>query len=310
MLTLSTEHDEYVELRQLRYFESVARLGGFTRAAEQLHIAQPAISAQIRNLERELGTTLFDRTTRRVHLTHAGRLLLVRARAVIAELDGARADLDDLDDLLRGTLRLGATQVLGPIDLPGLLAGFHRSYPEVELAVHSGLVTELLTRLDAGSVDAVIAPIHDDLPDRYATRPVGRENLVLATPPGHLRPGTATVALTAVRDEPFVCLPAHSGLRAILDSAAAEQGFQPNIQFEAPDPAAIRGFVAAGLGVALLAESATQGAGPTIDTHHLENAPTHPPIGVIHRRRHASRTLQAWTQHLLTAHPPHGPARS
>jgi LysR family transcriptional regulator, transcription activator of glutamate synthase operon len=292
-----------MELRQLIYFEAVARLGGFTRAAEHLHIAQPAISAQIRHLERELGTTLFDRTTRRVQLTHAGNLLLVRARAVLAELDGARSDLDELAAVLRGQLRLGVTQVLGPVDLPGLLAGFHRSYPEVALAVRSGLVAELLAELEAGSIDAVIAPIHDGLPDRYATRPVGQEKLILATSPGHLPPGSRAVTLASVRDEPFVCLPAHSGLHSILVVSAVEQGFHPHIQFEAPDPAAIRSFVAAGLGVALLAESAARGDGPAIDVHHLKNAPTHPPIGLIHRRKDASPTLQAWTAHLLSAHP-------
>ncbi|MFB9839886.1 LysR family transcriptional regulator, partial [Actinoallomurus acaciae] len=115
-----------MELRQLTYFEAVARLGGFSRAAEHLLIAQPAVSAQIRNLERELGTTLFERTTRRVALTHAGELLLARARAVLAEVQGARADLDQLAGVLRGRLSIGATPVLGPLDLPAELAGFHR----------------------------------------------------------------------------------------------------------------------------------------------------------------------------------------
>lgn len=292
-----------MELRQLVYFEAIARFGGFTRAAEQLHIAQPAISAQIRNLERELGAALFERTTRRVELTHGGTLLLARVRTVFAELDGARADLDELAAVLRGQLRLGVTQVLGPIDLPGLLAAFHRAYPEVTLTVRSGLVAELLSELDAGTVDAVIAPIHDGLPDRYVARPIGRETLVLATPPGHPGLGSRPVSLATVRDEPFVCLPAHSGLHSILTSAAAELGFEPNIQFEAPDPAAIRRFVAAGLGVALLAESAARGDGPLVDVHHLKQAPHHPPIGLIHNRRQPAPTLRAWTQLLHSTYP-------
>jgi LysR family transcriptional regulator, transcription activator of glutamate synthase operon len=299
-----------VELRQLVYFEAVARLGGFTRAAEQLHIAQPAISAQIRHLERELGTTLFERTTRRVQLTHAGTLLLARARTVIAELDGARSDLDELAAVLRGRLRLGVTQVLGSIDLPGLLATFHRTYPEVSLTVRSGLVAALLSELDAGAVDALIAPIHVGLPDRYVARPVGKESVVLATPPGLLRPGPRPVSLATVREEPFVCLPAHSGLHSILTAASAELGFEPHIQFEAPDPAAIRSFVAAGLGVALLAESAACGDGPLVDVHHLKNAPDHPPIGLILNRRQPTPALRAWTQLLDSTHPTFRPTSS
>jgi LysR family transcriptional activator of glutamate synthase operon len=292
-----------MELRQLVYFETVARLGGFSRAAEQLHIAQPAISAQIRRLERELGTALFERTTRRVGLTHAGTLLLVRARVVLAELDGARSDLDQLAAVLRGQLRLGVTQVLGSLDLPGLLAAFHRRYPDVTLAVRSGLVAELLAELDAGAVDALIAPIHDDLPDRYLARPLAAERLTLVTAPGHPFTGRRILSLADVYDEPFVCLRAGSGLHTILTAAATEHGFTARIQFEAPDPASIRRFVAAGLGVALLAESVAHGDGPAIQVHRLKPAPVHPPIGLIRNRRQPmSATLHAWAQHL---HGPH-----
>ena len=290
-----------MELRQLVYFEAVARLGGFTRAAEQLHVAQPAISAQVRRLERELGAALFERTTRRVRLTEAGTLLLARARTVLTELDGARDDLGKLAAVLGGHLVLGVTPMLGPVDLTGLLAGFHRRYPGVTLAVRSGLVVELLAELDVGTVDALVAPIHDDLPARYLARPMGEERLILATPPERLPPGSRTVSLSDVRDEPFVCLPARSGLRAILTAAAAGHGFSPNIQFEAADPVGIRRFVAAGLGVALLAESAAYGDGPSIDVHRLAPEPSHPPIGLFCSRREPAPTMQAWVQHLQSA---------
>lgn len=288
-----------MELRQLVYFEAVARLGGFSRAAEQLHIAQPAISAQIRRLERELGAALFERTTRRVGLTHAGTLVLAHARTVLAEIDAARWELDELAAVLRGQLRLGVTQVLGSLDLPELLAAFHRRYPDVTLAVHSGLVAELLAELDTGTLDALIAPIHHDLPERYLARPLAAERLTLLTPPGHLPTRPHSLSLAAVRDDPFVCLPTGSGLHAILTTAAADQGFAPRIQFEAPDPATIRRFVAAGLGVALLAESAAYADGPAVDVHHLKPAPLHPPIGLIRNRRSTTTpTLRAWLQHI------------
>lgn len=288
-----------MELRQLVYFEAVARYGGFSRAAEQLHIAQPAVSAQIRRLEHELGTALLERTTRRVALTHAGELFLSRTRSMLAELDGARADLDDLAAVLRGHLRLGVTQVLGSFDLPGSLAQFHRRFPDVSLAVRTGLVAELLRDLDAGSIDIVVGPIHIGLPERYATRALVNETLTLVTPPEHLLGDTRAVALAAVRDEPFVCLPAGSGLQAMLVAAAAEQGFVPRIQFEAPDPTSIRDFVAAGLGVALLAGSAARATGPAINVYRLRPAPRHPPIGLIRdRQRAVTPALRAWLRQL------------
>lgn len=288
-----------MELRQLIYFEAVARCGGFTRAADQLRIAQPAVSAQIRRLEHELGTVLLERTTRRVALTHAGELFLVRARAVLAELDGARADLDDLAAVLRGHLRIGVTQVLGSLDLPASLASFHRRYPDLRLTVRSALVAELLRDLDAGTIDVVLGPIHDDLPKRYLAQRFVTEKLVLITPPGHRAAASRRTMLSAFRDEPFVCLPHGSGLRSILSAAAAEQGFTPRIQFEAPDPVSIRELVAAGLGVALLAESAARAEGPAVGVHHLQPAPKHPPIGLIGlRNRTVDPAVRAWQLHL------------
>lgn len=284
-----------MELRQLVYFEAVARLGGFSRAAEQLHIAQPAVSAQIKRLEAELGARLFDRTTRRVVLTHAGELLLVRARSVLDQLDGARTDLDELAGVLRGHLRVAATPVVGSLDLPRLLAQFHRSYPDVTITLRSGLVAELLADVDSGAVDVVVAPLHADLPAKYVGQPLVAEHLVLVTPLGH-RPGAT---LASVADEPFVCLPAGSGLRAILVDAARAEGFEPRVPFETHSPASIRDLVAAGLGVALLAESAARAPGPDVEVHELSPAPAHPAIGLIHSRRtELTPTARAWRRHL------------
>jgi LysR family transcriptional regulator, transcription activator of glutamate synthase operon len=275
-----------MELRQLVYFDAVVRYGGFSRAAERLHVAQPAVSAQIRRLETELGTTLLQRTTRRVALTHAGELFLVRARRVLDQLDRARADLDELSTVRRGQVRVGATQILGSLDLPAALAQFRRRYPGVSLALQTGLIAELLDALHAGEVDLVLGPVHPGLPAHFLADPLVDESLVLVTAPGHpLATGLAAgrvVTLAAVRDEPFVCLRAGSGLHAIL--CAAAEGFVPRIEFETYSPASIRELVAAGLGVALLAASAARTPGPAIGVHRLDRPPWHPPIGLIRAR--------------------------
>lgn len=286
-----------MELRQLVYVEAVARCGGFSRAAEQLHIAQPAVSAQVKRLETELGVTLFERTTRRVTPTHAGELFLARTRRVLEHLDGARADLNELAAVVRGRINIGATEVLSTLDLPGSLATFHRRYPGVAMTLRTGLIAHLIDELRAGTLDVVLGPLHDDLPDDLVTRSLAVDTLVLVTPPGR---GRATVTpLATVRDEPFVSLPAGSGLRTILVAAAEAEGFTPRIPFETHSPVSIRELVAAGLGVALLAESVARGPGPAIDVHALCPAPRHPPIGMIHAR---SRTLtpavRAWQRHL------------
>src|SRR5690606_34417694 len=127
-----------MDVRQLRCVEAVERLRHFTRAADELHLAQSALSHQIRRLERELGTALFERTSRRVVPTEAGRVIAARARRVFAELDGAVEEIDELRGGLRGRIRLGAMLPGGELDIPGLLAGFSRAYPEVEVDLREG----------------------------------------------------------------------------------------------------------------------------------------------------------------------------
>ena len=303
-----------MELRQLVYFDAVVRHGGFSRAAERLHVAQPAVSAQIRRLETELGTALLQRTTRRVALTHAGELFLARTRRVLDQLDRARADLDELSTVRRGQVRVGATQILGSLDLPAALAQFRHRYPGVSLALQTGLIAELLGTLNAGEVDLLLGPVHDDLPDRYMAQPLVIETLVLVTAPGHPLatasavddtggaaegPVEARASVAAVRDEPFVCLPADSRLHGILVEAAAAEGFTPRIEFETYSPASMRELVAAGLGVAIIAGSAADAPGPPVAIYQLDPAPWHPPIGLICQRdRPLTPAAEAFRAHI------------
>lgn len=186
-----------------------------------------------------------------------------------------RADLDELSAVLRRSLCVGVTQVLGALDLPQLLAGFSRAYLGVTLALRTGLIARLLGEQDAGTVDVVLGPIHPDLSAKYVAEPLVPEQVVLITPPGRY----SAASLAEIRDEPFVCLPEGSGLHGILLAAAS--GFEPRVQFQTHSAASIRELVAAGLGVALLAASAARGPGPAVDVHRLEPAPAHPPIGLI-----------------------------
>ncbi|MEJ7786650.1 MAG: LysR family transcriptional regulator [Solirubrobacteraceae bacterium] len=273
-----------MELRQLTYFDAVVRHGGFTRAAEHLHIAQPAISAQIRRLEGELGVALLLRTTRRVQLTHAGELLLSRARRILDEIDGARTDLDDLSEVLRGRVRIGAVEALGPFDLHGALATFHARYPAVTLTLRSAPVgQELLDALDAGDIDFALAPTRADLADRYVVRELFTEELVLITAPQHRYSRRGPLTITDLRDEAFVSFPQPSGLRRILDDATGTAGFTPNVPFETTSLERIRGLVSAGLGVALLARSIADAPGPPVTIHSLAPDPIHRSVGLIHR---------------------------
>ncbi len=147
-----------------------------------------------------------------------------------------------------------------------------------------------------------LCPIHDDLPTPYLGQPLAAESVVLATPPGRHAFAGGVARLADVRDQPFVCLPAGSGLRGILLDAAAAAGFEPRIAFETHSPASICELVGAGLGVALLAGSSAGAAGQGIDVHRLHPPLAHPPIGLVRlRERPAVPAARAWAEHLVRA---------
>src|SRR5918999_1340338 len=146
-----------MELRQFRYLDAVARRRSFTKAALDLHVAQSALSQQVGRLERELGVELLRRTTRRVEVTEAGELVLARARRALAEVDGVRADLDALQGLARGTLRLGGAPPVGPLHPAALIADFTRAHPGVAITVREDVAFTLLAQLRDRALDLVLA---------------------------------------------------------------------------------------------------------------------------------------------------------
>src|SRR5437763_8919642 len=144
-----------MELRQLRYFVTVADEANFTRAAERLHVAQPGVSAQVRRLERELGHELLDRSGRSVRLTEVGAAVLPYARAALAAVSGARLAVDELTGLVHGHVAVG-TVTSHNVDLPGLLADFHEEHPGVEITLTEDNSDQLVAALRGGRLDAAI----------------------------------------------------------------------------------------------------------------------------------------------------------
>lgn len=270
-----------LELRQLVYFDAIVRYGGFTRAAQSLHVSQPAISTQLRQLERSLGATLLHRSTRRVTLTPAGEQFLIRTRSILQQLEAARSEMQAHSSVMTGQVRLGATQVLGSLPLARLMSSFRARYPHVTLALRSGLVDTLLDQLDDGDLDVVIGPRHGTDP-RFLSVRLAAESLVLITPPDF---GREVTDLRQVSELPFVCLRSGSGLHAILTGYADEHGIPVRVDFETHSPNSIRELVSAGMGVALVARSSAVEPGYPVQVHDLDEAPPHPPICAFLSRR-------------------------
>src|SRR5215208_2493646 len=151
-----------MELRQLRYVEAVARHRHFTRAAEELHVAQSALSHQIRRLEAELGTELFERTSRRVIPTAAGEAVALRARRVIVETEAIRGELDQLRGLVRGRISIGALLPAGEVEVTTVPASFNQAFPGIEVSLREGTAADIVELLQSDRLDVAFSLINGE----------------------------------------------------------------------------------------------------------------------------------------------------
>jgi len=249
-----------MDLRQLSYFVAVADDGQFTRAADRVSVAQPAVSMQIRRLEAELGETLFHRGRRAVTLTAAGEALLPHARDALAAAERGRDTIASLRGVLHGRLRIG---VAGPVDhrLAMALGDFHRAHPAIEIALTNQHNEPLLAAVSGGEMDATVVGLGaQPLPPEVRARVVAIEPLVLAVRRGHPLGRRKTVALGELGDHPMITLTRGSGLRTLLENACQEAGFSPRITAETGELGSLVELAAEGLGVAVVPRSAVEGA--------------------------------------------------
>ena len=250
-----------MELRQLRYLVALADERNFTRAAQREHVAQPALSQQIRRLEAEVGVPLVDRTTRRVALTEAGEILVERARRALAEIQAGEAELQELAGIRAGRVVIGAMPTLGPFDLPLLLALYHARYPEVELLVHEEPSEDLAERLRSDEIDVAFLSVTRRIKgDGLKFQRLATEEVVAVLPHGHPLAHKDAVRLEELADERFIAFREGAMLRTLLVDAAREAGFEPRVAFESTEVARIRRMVARGLGVSILPLSAVEGS--------------------------------------------------
>lgn len=259
-----------MELRQLRYFVAVAHKRHFTQAAEQLNVAQPALSQQIRQLERELGVPLFERTSRQVHLTSAGEALLVRAERILAEVEWVQMEMQEYSGLIRGRIVIGALQSLEAFRFPALLARFHIRYPGIEIILREEATERLLALLNTGQLDLTIIQIIDNSwPLELTTAPIVTEKLlteelVLVVAPDHALAHHQNIAVEELRNEAFISFKSGSGLRHAITQRSLTAGFTPRILLESGELGTIRSLVAEGLGISVLPRSVAEAAGKDV----------------------------------------------
>ncbi|WOX20724.1 LysR family transcriptional regulator [Streptomyces solicathayae] len=241
-----------MQFQQLQYFVAVAETRHFTRAAERVHVSQPSLSQQIKALEKELGAELFSRARGNIALTDAGEALLPLARRILADTDTARHEVQELVQLRRGRVRLGATPSLCTGLLPDVLRAFHDRHPGIRLLIEEGGSHDLVRQLARGALDLalVVLPLPAASP-ALTTVELLREDLVVVSGSGTPTPG-GPVRIADLREQPLVMFRHGYDLRELTVAACRAEGFEPSFTVEGGEMDAVLGFVRAGLGMAVV----------------------------------------------------------
>jgi LysR family transcriptional regulator, transcription activator of glutamate synthase operon len=275
--------------------EAVARHRHFTRAAQELHVAQSALSHHIRRLEQELGTPLFERTSRRVTPTEAGEAIAARARRVLAEVDAARAEVDELRGVLRGRIWIGALLPAGDLDVPGLLARFSQAHPGVEVGLREGIAADMLRFLAADELDAAFCLLAGEIPDELAVERLSDEEVVAAFAPDRAPPG-AHVSVADLGQHAIVAPRRGSAITSVLSQMFADAGKPFRLALESGDPFLLRSLAARGFATAILPRSLTVLEGPTLEVRSLHPTVRLPVALVWRRERNAPPAARAFVE--------------
>jgi DNA-binding transcriptional LysR family regulator len=281
-----------VELRQLRFVRAIARGGSFTGAAAAEGVAQPALSKHIQRLEAELGVTLFERSSRGATLTAEGTVVAGYAERMLGLLEDLQAELAERSALVRGRLRLCATETVMEYLLPAALAALHRRYPGLELSAEMLGTDDAVALLLDRQVDVAVVTLPLTHPD-LTVEPLFSEDIVLLVPAGDPLADRATVALGELAERELLLSMTGHGLRAVIDAACRRVGFTPRPALELRSQEALIRLVEQGAGLAFAPRLCVQRPRPAIRVCRITQPALRRSIGWARLRdRRVSRAVQ------------------
>lgn len=240
-----------MDWQQLIYFQKLASMQNFTKAAEELALTQPALSRSIARLEEDLGVPLFERKVRGVTLNRYGETFLAHANRAIEEISLARQELKDMIDPDHGHVSLAFIHTLGSSYVPDLIGAFRTKYPNIKFQLSQDSTQHILSQLDSGEIDIGFCTPKESH-EYIQSNPIIHEELFLIVPKQHRLAEKQSAELKEVAEDSFVIYKRESGLREVIDGLCHEAGFSPNISFEGVGDDTIAGLVGAGFGVALI----------------------------------------------------------
>jgi DNA-binding transcriptional LysR family regulator len=284
-----------MELRHLRYFVAVAEELHFRRAAERLGIKQPPLSLQIRQLEQELGTSLFHRLTRGVELTETGTLLLDEARRILDQVERIRARVQSRARGETGCIHLGfaSATCFQPL-VPGIISAHRERYPGVLVSPEERNTPLLVAGLRSREIDVAFIrpPLSDD--EGFEVEPLVEEPMVIVLPESHPRAGDRSMPLAALAEETLILFPrtVGPGLHDAIIASCQWAGFSPKLGQEAPQLTTMVHMVAAGFGVSIVPQSIAQIHLAGVAYIRIEGDAPRAPISLAYRRDDRSTTVR------------------
>ncbi len=249
----------------MEYFLAVAEEENFTRAAKRVHISQSGISAQVGQLERELGQQLFVRRGHTTKLTQVGKAIVPHVRAALSATEEVSREIDRLNGFLRGCLNIGMVSGCALGSFAAMIAAFHNRFPGIEISLKEDVSEKLLSGLGEGEFDLALIGTPGDQYRGYETITIVDERLVAAaSKSGPLSLGEP-FHLMDLADLPLICLPKRTGVRSALESACARLGIEPRVVLEASALGMVAELALNGLGVAVVPESTASNAGEQLN---------------------------------------------
>ena len=284
-----------MELQHLRMFVTVAKHAHVSKAATELHMAQPAVSRMIHELERSCGgVALIEKIGRNVRLTEAGEALVVHAQSILAEVSAAEATIRARKGLLAGRVSIGTPPSVGVRLLPKNLSIFHQTYPDIELRIHQAGTNQLLQLLELGEIDIAIATL--PVPSKnHVIVPMFDEPLVAVVSMQHRYATRHRVMLAELAEEGFLLYPAGYEMHDVIVSACRAAGFVPRVVVDGGDVALLLRLAEANLGIALVPRLAVTGE-EDVAVLELTQPTLQRTMAVVYR---SDRTLSAASQVMI-----------
>lgn len=260
-----------MDYHQLKYFQMLADIGNYTKAADALVLSQSALSRSIIRLEEEVGVPLFQRKSRGVVLNRYGKIFLKSVNRALSEIDEARQEIANQVDPTQGTISLGFIQPLGSSYIPDLISAFQSENPGIKFQLNQDTTRNILTWIESGEIDVgFCSPSEEN--DGFSALHIMDQELFLAVPKSHPLSGRKQIDLNEVAGDSFILFKPESALHDVIDKLFQDVGFHPMMSFEVYDERTVAGLVGANLGVALIPLF------PGVDTEKISQIP----VGIPH----------------------------